>query len=324
MSDNLESVISAGNANIDLAAAPVIIDGEELYLEEEFETEGAEIKRRGMFAEVMSRVIRNKSVIIGFIILFIVVGACLAAPWIAPYSYDEQNLDAKFQKPSAEHLMGTDNFGRDMFTRILYGGRVSLMVGFVSETFSMLVGTILGAISAYYGGRTDNIIMRILDVFMSMPNLLLAIAISATMGPGIVNAMLAVGISSVPRVARVVRAPILAVKSMEYVEAAQSLHASDLRIIFRHILPNVLSPIIVQTTLGVAAAIIAVASLSFLGLGVQPPTPEWGSLLSTSRVYIRQHSYMATYPGLAIALVVIALNLFGDGLRDSLDPRLKN
>lgn len=283
-----------------------------------------EIKKRSMTGEVLSRLVRNKGAIIGFVIILIVVGACILAPVIAPYDYDAQDTSRKFIEPCAEFIMGTDNLGRDIFSRILYGGRISLQVGFISTAISAVFGITLGAISGYYGGKIDNVIMRVLDVFMAMPNLLLAIAISASLGTGIASAMIAVGVSSIPQFARIVRGPILSVKGQEFIEAAVAIDASDKRIIFRHLLPNVLSPIIVQITLGVAQAIITAASLSFLGLGVQPPYPEWGAMLSSAREYIMNHSYMVTFPGLAIALLVISLNLFGDGLRDAMDPRLKD
>lgn len=283
-----------------------------------------EIKKRSMAGEVLSRLVRNKGAVIGFVIILVVVVACILAPVIAPYDYDAQDTSRRFTEPCAEFIMGTDNLGRDIFSRILYGGRVSLQVGFIATGISAFFGITLGAISGYYGGKVDNVIMRVLDVFMAMPNLLLAIAISASLGTGIGSAMIAVGISSIPQFARIVRGPILSVKGQEFIEAAVAIDASDKRIIFRHILPNVLSPIIVQITLGVANSIIAAASLSFLGLGVQPPNPEWGAMLSDARRYIVDHSYMVTFPGLAIALVVISLNLFGDGLRDAMDPRLKD
>ncbi len=283
-----------------------------------------EIKKRSMTGEVLSRLVRNKGAVIGFIIILIVVVACVLAPVIAPYHYDDQDISRKFLEPCADFIMGTDNLGRDIFSRLLYGGRISLQVGFIATGISALFGITLGAISGYYGGKIDNVIMRVLDIFMAIPNLLLAIAISASLGTGIASAMIAVGVSSIPQFARIVRGPILSVKGQEYIEAATAIDASDMRIIFRHLLPNVLSPIIVQITLGVANSIIAAASLSFLGLGVQPPQPEWGAMLSASRVYIVDHSYMVTFPGLAIALLVISLNLFGDGLRDAMDPRLKD
>lgn len=282
------------------------------------------IKRRSMFGEVMSRFIRKPIAVAGAVILILLTAACLLAPVIAPYDYDAQDISRKFTAPCAEFPCGTDNLGRDILSRLLYGGRISLMVGFVSTPIAGIIGVMLGAIAAFYGHRTDNIIMRILDIFMALPQTLLAIAVSAMIGAGIKSAIIAVTIANIPRYARLVRGPILAVKNEEYVEAAFAIDAKDSRIIFKHILPNVLSPIIVQITMGVGSAITMAAALSFLGLGVQPPFPEWGAMLSAGRVYILEHAYMVTYPGICIALVVISLNLMGDGLRDAMDPRLKD
>ena len=286
--------------------------------------EKLQIKRRSMFGEVMVRFLRKPIAVLGAAILIIVVVLCLLSPIIAPYDYDAQDISRKFTEPCAEYICGTDNLGRDVFSRLLYGGRISLMVGFVSAFVAAIAGVILGAIAAFYGKRTDNIIMRILDVFMALPQTLLAIVISAMIGPGIKGAIIAVTLATIPRYAQAVRGPILAIRDQEFVEAAFAIDAKDFRIILRHILPNVLSPIIVQVTMGVGNAITMAASLSFLGLGVQPPYPEWGAMLSGARVYILDHAYLVTFPGLAIALIVLALNLMGDGLRDAIDPRWKD
>ena len=274
--------------------------------------------------EVAVRYFRKPTAVIGALILLIVVVMCLLAPVIAPYGFDEQDTTRKFTEPCLEFLCGTDNLGRDIFSRLLYGGRVSLMVGFVSASVAAVVGVIFGSVAAFYGGKVDNIIMRFLDIFIAMPQMLLAIVISTMVGPGIQGAIIAVTIATIPRYAQVVRAPILSIRKQEYVEAAFAIDAKDSRIILKHILPNVLSPIIVQVTMGVGNAITMAASLSFLGLGVQPPHPEWGQLISAARVYILDHGYMVTFPGIAIALVVLALNLMGDGLRDAMDPRWKD
>ena len=210
-----------------------------------------------------------------------------------------------------------------MLARVLYGGRISLLIGFVATGISAVIGIILGTVAAYYGGIVDDIIMRILDVFSAIPNLVLAIALAAILGSGVFNCMLAVGITAVPAFARVVRAPILAVMNNEYIEAARSIDAKDKRIMFVHVLPNVLSPIIVQATFNLANAILMAASLSFLGMGVQAPNAEWGALLSASRQYMSNYPYLTIIPGCAIASVVLSMNLFGDGVRDALDPRLK-
>jgi peptide/nickel transport system permease protein len=281
-----------------------------------------QVKNRKL-VEVWRRLRKNKAAVFGLVIIAILLLTALFAPLIAPYHYDEQNLDEAFISPSARHVMGTDNFGRDILSRIIYGSRISLMVGFIAVGIGMVIGGTLGAISAYYGGVTDNIIMRLIDVLLAMPNILLAISISAALGPGLVNAMIAVGIGTVPNYARVTRASVLTVKEREYVEAARCIGAKDGRIIVTHIIPNALAPMIVQATLGVASAILSAAALSFIGLGIQPPTPEWGAMLSAGRSYIRDYWYIVTFPGLAIMVTIFALNLFGDGLRDALDPRLK-
>lgn len=286
--------------------------------------QNGEIKRRSMTGDVAIRYFRKPTAVIGAVILLVVVAMCLLAPVIAPYGYDAQDTTRKFTEPCREFLCGTDNLGRDIFSRLLYGGRISLMVGFVSASVAAFFGVILGAIAAFYGGKTDNLIMRFLDIFIALPQMLLAIVISTMIGPGIKGAIIAVTIATIPRYAQAVRAPILSIRNQEFVEAAFAIDARDSRIILRHILPNVLSPIIVQVTMGVGNAITMAASLSFLGLGVQPPFPEWGQMISSARVYILNHSYMVTFPGIAIAVVVLALNLMGDGLRDALDPRWKD
>ena len=281
-------------------------------------------KKHGQFADIWKRLLKSRTAVFGMIILAIVILVAIFAPWIAPYGYDDQNYDETFQSPSLKHIMGTDNFGRDIFSRVVYGARISLQIGFISLTGGALVGCILGAIAGFFGGKLDTIIMRGTDILMSIPRTVMAIAIATTLGTGLTNAMIAVAISSVPRFARVVRASTLTVKDQEFVEAARAIGARSSRIIARHIIPNVLAPIIVQATLGVGTAIILAAALSFLGLGIEPPTPEWGGMLSAGRAYMRTNTYMVIFPGLAIMMTVLSLNLFGDGLRDALDPKLKN
>ena len=282
------------------------------------------MKNHSMLSEIWRRFKKNKQALVGLIVLILFVLIAIFADQIAPYGYDDQDASRAMIAPCAEHIFGTDNLGRDIFSRLLYGGRVSLMVGFVSASVACVVGVIFGSIAAFYGGKVDNIIMRFLDIFIAMPQMLLAIVISTMIGPGIQGAIIAVTIATIPRYAQAVRAPILSIRKQEFVEAAFAIDAKDSRIILKHILPNVLSPIIVQVTMGVGNAITMAASLSFLGLGVQPPHPEWGQLISAARVYILDHGYMVTFPGIAIALVVLSLNLMGDGLRDALDPRWKD
>jgi peptide/nickel transport system permease protein len=281
-------------------------------------------KKRGQGRDIWRRLCKNKLAVFGMIILILLVLLAIFADVVAPYPYDLQNYSVASQFPSWEYPFGTDNYGRDILSRVIYGTRVSLQIGFISLAGGALIGCILGAIAGFFGGWLDTLIMRFNDILMSIPKTILAIAIATTLGPGLTNAMIAVSISSVPTFARVVRASTLTVKEQEYVEAARSIGASNTRIILRYIFPNVMAPIIVQSTLGVGTSIILAASLSFLGLGIQPPTPEWGAMLSAARGFIRDQWYMVLFPGLAIMLTVFALNVFGDGLRDALDPKLKN
>lgn len=281
------------------------------------------IKRKSQAKETLRRFLKNKAAVIGLIIIGLLIFGAVFAGVITPYDFDKQDLAHRFEMPNLAHPLGTDEFGRDMLTRILYGARISLFVGVLSVSVGCLIGGTLGAVAAYYGGRADNFIMRFLDIWHSIPELLLAISLASVMGPGIGNAIIAIGLTTIPSYARVVRASVMTVKNTEYIEAARCLGASVPRIILRHIIPNALAPIIVQASLGVAGAIITTASLSFIGLGVQPPTPEWGSMLSKGRQYIRNYWHLVTFPGVFIMTTVISLNLLGDGLRDALDPRLK-
>ena len=285
--------------------------------------EKLQIKRRSMFGEVMVRFLRKPIAVFGAVIMIVVVALCLLAPVIAPYDIDAQDITRKFTEPSQEFICGTDNLGRDIFSRLLYGGRISLMVGFVSASIAAILGVILGAIAAFYGKRTDNIIMRILDVFMALPQMLLAIAISAMIGTGIKGAIIAVTVATIPRYAQAVRGPILSIRNQEFVEAAFAIDAKDSRIVLRHILPNVLSPIIVQVTMGVGNAITMAASLSFIGLGVSKPKASWGALANAALPGLYTNPYQLFYPALIMSITILALNLFSDGLRDSLDPRLR-
>ncbi|MBR1672700.1 MAG: ABC transporter permease [Fretibacterium sp.] len=273
--------------------------------------------------EVLFRLAKSPLAMFGLAIIALLVFCAIFAEVIAPYSPIKQDLMHMFETPSAAHWLGTDEFGRDILSRLIYGARVSLQVGFIAVGIALVVGGMLGAVSGYYSGWLDNSIMRVMDVLLSIPQTLLAIAIVAALGPSLMNLMIAVGISAVPTYARIVRGSVLSIRSMEFIEAARSVGSSDLRIILKHILPNSMAPIIVQSTLGVASAILNAAGLSFIGLGIQPPNPEWGAMLSGGRQYIRDYPHMTLYPGLAIMFTILALNFLGDGLRDALDPKLK-
>ena len=279
-------------------------------------------KKESMFFMTWKRLAKNKLAVAGLIVLIITALLAVFAPIAAPYGYEEQDLFNTLAGPSREHWLGTDNLGRDMLSRLIYGGRNSLTLGLISVALAAALGVILGAVSGYYGGKVDMVIMRLLDVLQAVPAILLAIAISATLGPGYMNCILALTISQIPGFTRMTRASCLNVQGMEYVEAARSINARERRIIFKHVLPNAISPIIVQATMSVATAILTSASLSFIGLGVQPPQAEWGAMLSAGRSYIRSNPHVIIYPGITIMIVVLSLNLLGDGLRDALDPRL--
>ena len=269
------------------------------------------------------RLKRNRLAMLGLIVMVLLVLIAILAPLIAPYHYAVQNLSEAFEPPSWQHPCGTDEFGRDILSRLIYGAQISLQVGILAVVSAMLIGGGLGAIAGYYGGKIDDIIMRAMDVLLSIPQILLAVAIAATLGPGLLNLTIAVGVAALPTFARVVRGAVLSIAEQEFIEAAHCMGASDFWIITRHILPNCSAPIIVQATLRVAQAILAAAALSFLGLGIQPPFPEWGGMLAAARGFIRGYSYMTIFPGLAIMITIMSLNFLGDGLRDAMDPKLK-
>jgi peptide/nickel transport system permease protein len=282
-------------------------------------------KKRSQWREVWRRLKKNKMALLGLAILSVLIILAIFADVIANYDRIaiKQNLPIRLNAPTMAHFFGTDEFGRDIFARIVHGARVSLKVGLISVSLSIIWGGTLGSIAGYYGGRLDNTIMRIMDIFLAIPSILLAIAIVSALGPNMINLMVAISISSVPRYARIVRASVLTIRDQEFVEAARAIGASNARIIYRHIIPNVLAPVIVQGTLGVASAILSTAGLSFIGLGIQPPAPEWGNMLSGGRQYLRTAWWVTTFPGVTIMITIFALNLLGDGLRDALDPRLK-
>lgn len=285
-----------------------------------------EIKRRSQFKSIWFRFRKNKLAIVGMVLLAVLIALAIAAPLLADYEADAitQNVRNRLQTPSKEHIFGTDQYGRDVFARVIFGARVSLAIGIASIVISLIIGTLVGAIAGYYGGRVDNALMRVMDIFLAIPQMLLAIAIAGALGPGIVNLLIAMIVPNIPKFARIVRASILSIKSQEFIEAAKACGTRDRRIIAKHIIPNAVGPIIVQGTLSIAHTIIAISSLSFLGLGVKAPMPEWGGMLSEAREQMRHYPHLIAIPGIAIVLSVMALNLMGDGLRDALDPRLKN
>lgn len=282
-------------------------------------------KKRSQFADVWRRLKRSKTAIIGLALITMFVFLAIFAPLIVDYNQDviKLNVLERLQNPSSAHWFGTDGKGRDIFARIVYGTRISFFVGILSVSIALSLGGFLGAVAGYYGGRLDNAIMRVLDVLLAIPGILLAITIVSALGTSIINLMIAVGVSNIPGFARVVRASVLSVKDQDFIEAARAIGAKDHTIIIKHVLPNSVAPILVFATLKVAFAILLTAALSFIGLGVQPPTPEWGSMLAAGRYYMRDQIYVVMFPGIAIALSVLSLNLFGDGLRDALDPKLK-
>ena len=286
-------------------------------------SEAGSIKKRSQVKEVWRRFCRNKQAMVGMCMLLLLIFAAIFADIIAPYDPVEQDIINRLKPPSSAHWFGTDELGRDIFSRILYGSRISLTVGLIAVGLSSIVGCALGAIAGYYGGVLDNIIMRCTDVLMAIPSILLNISIVAALGTGLQNVMIAIGISSVPAYCRIMRASLLSLKEQEFVDASRAAGASDVHIIIHHILPNSLAPLIVQATLKIGGAILSCASMSFIGLGIVPPTPEWGAMLSGARAYIRDYSYMCLFPGLAIMITILSLNLLGDGLRDALDPRLR-
>lgn len=277
----------------------------------------------GLWAAAWNRLCRHRVALAGgaFILLFVLIA--LLAPLLAPHSPIEANLQFALQKPSLAHPFGTDHFGRDILSRIIFGARTSLIIGVISVMIGAVGGILLGLVGGYFGGPLDNAIMRVVDVLLTFPRILLAILLIAIVGSGMQNIMLAVGLFSVPTYARLVRGSVLALKETEYVEAARAIGNGHRRILLRHIFPGTLGPIVVQSTFLMATSIRVASGLSFLGIGVTPPTPEWGAMLADARTYMALAPHLITIPGLALMTVVLAFNLLGDGLRDALDPRLK-
>jgi len=278
---------------------------------------------QGLWADAFRRLVKSRGATSGGVIFGLFVVMALAAPLLTPYDPIRLNVVESLEPPSARHWLGTDQFGRDVLARVIYGARVSMAMGVVAVTISVVLGLALGLVSGYYCGTGDLLVMRLVDVMLAFPGILLALVIIAVLGPNLGSAMIAVGVSGMPLFVRVVRSSTLTVRALQYVEAAQAAGSGDARVLVRHVLPNVLTPVIVLVTLGIPSAIVAGAALSFLGLSVKPPTPDWGEMLSKGRAFMGTAWWLSTFPGLAIAVIVLAINRFGDGLRDALDPRLK-
>lgn len=295
-------------------------------LMDQYTTSMSEYKKQSQWKEIWRRLRRNKSAMAGLIVIILICLMAVFADVLADYDTQAiaQNIAQKLQKPSAEHWFGTDEFGRDIFARCVHGSRVSLMMGLLSTVLSFSLGLLLGAIAGYYGGMVDSVIMRIMDMLMCIPSILLALVIVAALGTSIPNLLLAITIGNAPSFARMIRASIITVANQEYIDAARICGTKNRRIILHHIIPNTMGPIIVQATMSVAGCITATAGLSFVGMGIQAPRPEWGAMLSSGREFMRYYPHVVIIPGLFIVITALAINLFGDGLRDAMDPRLKD
>lgn len=280
-------------------------------------------RKHGLWRDVLHRLLHDKKAMVGLVIVVLTVLAVVFANLITPYDYGAQDFASRLQFPSLAHPLGTDDKGRDLLSRILYGGRISLLVALISVVISVVIGGLLGSIAGYFGGRADTVIMRIMDIVMAIPSILLAVAISAALGTGVVNTAIAISIAGIPASARLLKSTIIMIRDNEYVEAARATGSTHARIIVKHILPNTLSPVIVDSTLRIGMSILQISSLSFIGLGVQPPTPEWGSMLASGRSLMRDFWPLVTFPGIAIVLTLLGFNLLGDGLRDAMDPKSK-
>ena len=289
------------------------------------EIQRKKVKKRSQLKALWFQYKKNKLAMFGLILMGLMLLTALCAGIFLDYDTQVigQSIRQRLQWPSAAHWFGTDQYGRDLFARVIWGSRISLFVGFFTVGIAMSVGSLIGAFAGYYGGRVDNILMRIMDVFLAMPGTIMAVAIVGALGPGIINVLMAMSICRIPQFARIVRSAIISIRSQEFVEAARCCGSRDLRIIFRHILPNAVGPIVVQATIGMATTILGVAGLSFIGLGIEAPLPEWGSMLSEAKSQMMYQPYLMFFPGIAIVLAVLALNLIGDGQRDALDPRMK-
>ena len=281
-------------------------------------------KKKSQLSIIWKRLKKNRLAMLGLFIIFILFLVAVFAKYLMPYPYDLQNYDAILADSSPEHLLGTDELGRDILSRLIYGTRLSLSIGLSTVLVGLVLGGFLGCIAGFYGGTVDNLIMRFLDIYQSVPWMIFAIALASVLKPGTQSTIFALGIATMQAYARLIRASILQIRSMEYIEAARAIDGKDYQILLTHILPNSLSPMIVFVSMSIGASILSVASLSFIGLGPQPPLPEWGAMLSSGRNLMRDHPTLVLYPGIMIMISVLAFNLLGDGLRDALDPRLKN
>jgi peptide/nickel transport system permease protein len=284
------------------------------------------VKKRSQLDNIWRQFKKNKLAMLGLIVFVLLVFMAVICPLFINYDADVilQNNQIRLQAPNAAHLFGTDQYGRDVLSRVIWGSRVSLFVGVFTVSIALTVGGTVGAVAGYFGGRSDNLLMRIMDIFLAMPGTILAVAIVGALGPGLFNILIAMSMCRIPQFARIVRSSVLSIRGLEYIEAARACGTSTPRILWRHVIPNAIGPIVVQCTLHMATTILGVAGLSFIGLGIQPPTPEWGSMLSEAKQQMRYNPYLMMFPGVAIMISVLSLNMIGDGLRDALDPRLKN
>lgn len=278
----------------------------------------------GSFRDLISALFRDKRAVIGLIFILILVLVALFADVLAPFPMTQQDLGNALQKPNSVHYFGTDELGRDVFSRVLYGTRISLTIGVSAVSIALVVGGIMGLFAGFYGGKVDTVLMRFTDVLLSIPSILLAIAIVASLGSSLINLIMAIGIGMIPTYARITRSAVMNIKEKQFIEAAQALGGSDFKIMSRHVVPNIMSPLIVQTSMGIASGILSAAGLGFIGLGIEVSVAEWGTMLNYGRQYIRTHSYLTIYPGLAIMLTILAFNLLGDGIRDALDPKMRD
>ena len=286
-------------------------------------TKNGKVRRSTPLSDAWFRLMRNKTAILGLVILLLLLIIAVFAPQLSKYPYDQVNMSDKLQGPSAEHPFGTDQLGRDMLSRCFYGARITLPIALCAVVFAIVVGGVLGIVSAYFGGKTDNVIMRIIDIWGSIPGIMLAIAIVACLGNNEIVLVIGLSMGAVPNMARTFRGAIFTVIDSDYVESSRAMGASNLRIMFKHLVPNAVGPVIIAIVGLLGVEVLCVSALSFVGVGIAPPTPEWESLLSTGRQYLSTHPYLCVFPGVFIMLAVLGFNLLGDGLRDALDPRLK-